>query len=143
MSDTAAPDTPNTDAPAFGFRPVPDGMGGTRLEFGPLPVRKSAPAKGRAKKTKPAPDPIEANPEASAQQLRQFIERIERVRAEIEELSADVADIKKEAKAMGFSPKIIDRIVALRRMDPLDREEADAELDTYLTALNLGEGKIV
>lgn len=143
MSDTAAPETPNTDAPTFGFRPVSDGMGGTRLEYGPLPVRKSAPAKGKAKKAKPAPDPIEANPEASAQQLRQFIERIENLRKEQDELAEAVRDVKSEAKEQGFSPKTIDRIVALRRMDAADRAEADAILDTYLTHLNLGEGKIV
>ncbi len=117
----------------FGYREVSDGKGGKRLQFGPLSQPKS-----HAKKAAHTPDPITANPDASAQELRQFIERIERIEAEERELKLDKKDIYSEAKSMGFDTKQIKKIIAIRRLEPNDRAEAEAILETYLNALGLG-----
>lgn len=110
----------------------PDGQ--RRLELRPLPA---APAKGKGKKARRVPDPITANPEASAQRLRLLIERIERIEAEEDELRADKKDIYAEVKAVGFDAKQVRNIVALRKIDATTRAEAAAILETYMTALGL------
>lgn len=92
-------------------------------------------AKGK-KATKPA-DPIKANPEASAQQLAQIVERIERMEEEKTGILGDIKDAYAEAKAVGFDTKGVRAIIALRRLDPNVRQEAEAILDTYKTALGI------
>ncbi len=95
------------------------------------------PAAGKGKKaTKPA-DPIKANPDASAQQLRQLLERIERLEEEKAGIAGDINDVYAEAKSTGFDVKTMRTIVKLRRMDKHHREEAAAFLETYTSALGL------
>ena len=50
-------------------------------------------------------------------QLRAFIERIERLEEEKANLLADIREVYAEAKAMGFDPKIMRKVVSLRKMD--------------------------
>jgi uncharacterized protein (UPF0335 family) len=76
-------------------------------------------------------------PSVAAQELRLFIERIERVKAEVKDLNADVADIYKEAKAQGYDAPTMRRIIRLRGMGEHDRQEAAALLETYADALGL------
>lgn len=71
----------------------------------------------------------------SSGQLRAIIERIERVEAEIHELQQDRRDIYAEAKAMGFDAGTIRAQIKRRRMETHDRQEADALLEAYETAL--------
>ena len=71
-------------------------------------------------------------------QLKSFIERIERLMEEIKGLQDDVKDVYAEAKARGYDTKTMRRIVALRRMETHDRQEADALLETYKAALGIG-----
>lgn len=71
------------------------------------------------------------------EQLKSIIERIERVEAERKELGADVREIYAEAKGNGYDPKIIRAIVRLRKMNPSDRAEQEAVLDTYMSALGM------
>jgi uncharacterized protein (UPF0335 family) len=71
----------------------------------------------------------------SAGQLRAFIERIERLEAEVKDLNADKSDIYKEAKASGFDVKAMRVIVAERRQDPDKLQELDAMIDLYRGAL--------
>jgi uncharacterized protein (UPF0335 family) len=108
----------------------PDGQ--KRLELRPLP-----PGKAKGKQARRAPDPIKANPEASAQRLRLLIERIERIEAEEDELRADKKDVYGEVKAVGFDAAQVRKIVALRKIDASTRAEAAAILETYMTALGL------
>ena len=74
---------------------------------------------------------------ASAEQLTQFIERIERLEEEKRALMADIKDVYTEAKATGFEPKIMRHVVRLRSMDRDLLSEQDALLDTYRDALGL------
>ena len=75
---------------------------------------------------------------ASAQnQLRQFIEQIERLEEEKKALAGDIRDKYLEAKAVGFDVKILRKIVSLRKKSASDRQEEDAVLETYLHALGM------
>ena len=74
---------------------------------------------------------------AGAEQLNQFIERIERLEEEKRALMADIKDVYSEAKATGFEPKIMRQVVRMRAMDRDLLSEQDALLDTYRDALGL------
>lgn len=74
---------------------------------------------------------------AGAEQLQQFIERIERLEEEKRALMADIKDVYAEAKATGFEPKIMRQIVRMRGMDRELLNEQDELLTTYRTALGL------
>jgi uncharacterized protein (UPF0335 family) len=69
--------------------------------------------------------------------LRAFIERIERLEEEKATLLADIREVYAEAKSTGFDPKIMRRVVSLRRMEDADRREQDMVLDTYMHALGM------
>jgi uncharacterized protein (UPF0335 family) len=74
---------------------------------------------------------------AGAEQLTQFIERVERLEEEKRALMADIKDVYAEAKATGFEPKIMRQVIRLRAMDRDLLGEQDALLDTYRDALGL------
>ncbi|MGB1962534.1 MAG: DUF2312 domain-containing protein [Candidatus Puniceispirillaceae bacterium] len=74
---------------------------------------------------------------AGAEQLQQFIERIERLEEEKRALMADIKDVYAEAKTTGFEPKIMRQIVRMRGMDRELLNEQDELLTTYRTALGL------
>lgn len=124
--------TTPVDARPMILTPVPDGTGGYRHEFRPAPA--NAP-KGRKKRH--TPDPINANPEHAAQQLRLFIERRERLEEEKQGIADDIRDVMAEAKAMGFDVKTITRIIALRKLENHVRQEDEALLETYKASLGL------
>src|SRR5215204_3380580 len=67
----------------------------------------------------------------AADQLRLFIERIERLEEEKKGIADDVKDVYSEAKANGYDSKTMRKIVSLRRMEKHARDEADALLETY------------
>lgn len=73
----------------------------------------------------------------AADQLRLFIERIERLEEEKKGIADDVKDVYAEAKANGYDVKTMRAIVRLRRMEKNARQEADALLETYRVALGL------
>ena len=73
----------------------------------------------------------------AADQLRLLIERIERLEDEKNGLSDDIKDVYNEAKSSGFDTKTMRQIVRLRRMEKHHRDEADALLETYKSALGL------
>ncbi len=73
-------------------------------------------------------------------QLRSFIERIERLEEEKKTIADDIKDVYGEAKAMGYDTKIMKQVVALRKKDDQERMEEDLILDTYLAALGMIEG---
>lgn len=74
----------------------------------------------------------------SDQQLRLFIERVERLEEEKKGIADDIRDTYNEAKSQGYDPKIMRQIVRLRKMKPDDRREMEMVLETYKTALGLG-----
>jgi uncharacterized protein (UPF0335 family) len=71
----------------------------------------------------------------AADRLRSFVERIERMEAEIKGLNEDKSEIYKEAKSTGFDVKTIKAVGAKRRKDPSERQEQDALFDLYWEAL--------
>lgn len=71
----------------------------------------------------------------SAQRLKSFIHRIERVSEEIKALQADVREIYNEAKSTGFDPKIMRKVIALRKLDAAERQEMEALIDVYEDAI--------
>lgn len=73
----------------------------------------------------------------AADQLRLLIERIERLEEEKKGIGDDIKDVYLEAKATGYDPKIMRQIVRLRKMQPHDRQEMEAILQTYLAALGM------
>lgn len=73
----------------------------------------------------------------AADQLRLLIERIERLEEEKKGLSDDIKDVYLEGKATGYDPKIMRQIISLRKMPPHDRQEMEAILQTYLSALGM------
>ncbi|VWX56706.1 DUF2312 domain-containing protein [Sphingorhabdus sp. 109] len=73
----------------------------------------------------------------AAEQLRLFIERIERLEEEKKGMADDIRDVYSEAKSQGYEPKIMREVIRLRKMEAHDRAERDAILDTYKAALGL------
>ena len=69
--------------------------------------------------------------------LRLLIERIERLEEERKGIGEDIKDVFAEAKATGYDPKILRKVLKLRKMSPDDRAEMDAVLATYLNAVDL------
>jgi uncharacterized protein (UPF0335 family) len=112
---------------------VPDGKGGFVHQL--VPATTGPAPKGKKKRI--VPDPIKANPDAAAQQLRQFIERIESIDGEIAGMQDDRADVFAEAKATGYNNKVMRDIIARRKKNRDALMEEEAILDTYLTALGL------
>lgn len=69
-------------------------------------------------------------------QLRAFVERIERIEADIKDLNGDKSEVYKELRGCGFDVKAVRAVVAKRKLDTADREERDAMFDLYWSALN-------
>ncbi|AGH50106.1 MULTISPECIES: DUF2312 domain-containing protein [Sphingomonadales] len=79
-----------------------------------------------------------SEPNVAADQLRLFIERIERLEEEKKGISDDIKDVYLEAKSQGYDVKTMRAIVRLRKMEKHARDEAEALLETYKAALGLG-----
>lgn len=75
-------------------------------------------------------------------QLRAFVERIERLEEEKKTIADDIKDVYGEAKSMGFDTKILKKVVALRKKDENERTEEEMVLDTYLHALGMKQGDL-
>jgi len=74
---------------------------------------------------------------SGAEQLRLFIERVERLEEEKKGIADDVKDVFSEAKVMGFDTKIMREIIRLRKLRPDDLRERNALIQTYAEALGL------
>jgi uncharacterized protein (UPF0335 family) len=68
-------------------------------------------------------------------QLRAFVERIERIEEEIKGLTDDKKEIFDEAKGEGYDIKILKEVIRLRKQDKKERDEHDSLLDVYLHAI--------
>ena len=88
------------------------------------------PATAAAEKEKPAT-------RFAKDQLKAFIERVERLEEEKKALSDDIRDVYAEAKGNGFDVKALRTIVRLRKLEATEREEQQAILDTYMHALGM------
>lgn len=70
-------------------------------------------------------------------QLKSFVERIERLEEEKAALSGDVREVYSELKSYGLDPKIVRQIVRLRKMDRAELQEQEALIDVYKAALGM------
>jgi len=70
-------------------------------------------------------------------QLKAFVERIERLEEEKKVIADDIKDVYAEAKANGYDTKALRTVVRLRKQDTDERKEQEAILDTYLQALGM------
>ena len=73
----------------------------------------------------------------SADQLKSFIERIERLEEEKTEVQEQIKDVYSEAKGEGFDVKTMRQVVRLRKMKPHDRIEQEELLDLYKSAIGI------
>lgn len=69
-------------------------------------------------------------------QLRSLVERAERLEERKAEIASDIAEVYAEARGHGFDTKIMRKVVALRKLDPNERDEQDTLLDLYMSALS-------
>lgn len=73
----------------------------------------------------------------SQDQLTSIVERIEKLKAEKQELQGDISDCFAEAKGNGYDNATIREMLKLRAMDKADRDEREALRDTYAHALGV------
>lgn len=73
----------------------------------------------------------------AADQLRVFIERIERLEEEKSAIGSDIKEVYAEAKGNGFDTKVLRKIVAVRKQDASERMEQDALMELYMSALGM------
>jgi uncharacterized protein (UPF0335 family) len=70
-------------------------------------------------------------------QLRAFIERIERLEEEKKAIADDIKEIYAEAKGNGFDTKVLRQVIRLRKKDRAERLEEQAILELYMSALGM------
>jgi uncharacterized protein (UPF0335 family) len=73
----------------------------------------------------------------AAGEIRQFVERVERLEAEKKDLADQIKEVMAEAKGRGYDTKALRRIVALRKRDKDDVAEEEAVLEMYKAALGM------
>ncbi|MBD25839.1 MAG: hypothetical protein CMG46_12700 [Candidatus Marinimicrobia bacterium] len=71
----------------------------------------------------------------SAQRLKSFIQRIERLEEEKKALAADIREIYSEARSTGLDSKIMRQVIKIRQMDQSEREEQESLIQIYLSAV--------
>jgi uncharacterized protein (UPF0335 family) len=67
--------------------------------------------------------------------LKTIVERLERMEEEKQAITDDIKEIMKEAKGEGFEPKILKKVLALRKMGDDERERLELLVATYMAAL--------
>jgi uncharacterized protein (UPF0335 family) len=82
-----------------------------------------------SKKTKAGP--------ISAERLKSFVERIEKLEEERGAIGSDIKDVYSEAKGVGYDVKTMRSVVRLRKMDAAERNEQETLLDLYKQALGM------
>jgi uncharacterized protein (UPF0335 family) len=75
------------------------------------------------------------------EQLRSYVERIERLEEEKAALAGDIKDIYAQAKSTGFDTKALRTVVRLRKQDATERRDQEAVLATYMHALGMLEAE--
>ncbi|MFH8652304.1 DUF2312 domain-containing protein [Sphingomonas paucimobilis] len=82
-------------------------------------------------------DDFDTGGNVTAEELRLLIERAERLEEEKKGISEDIADVFSEAKARGYDPKAIKKIMAIRKKKREEYQEEEAILETYMQALGM------
>lgn len=71
------------------------------------------------------------------EQLKQYIERIEKLQEEMDDIKSDIREVFAEAKGNGFSAKAIKEVIKLRKLNPADRAEEEFLRTQYLEMMGL------
>ena len=79
----------------------------------------------------------DASYRVTADELRQFIERVERLEAEKKDLAEQQKEVMAEAKARGYDTKVMRKVIALRKRDKDEIAEEEAILEMYKEALGM------
>lgn len=74
---------------------------------------------------------------ASSQELRQFVERFERLEAEKQDIAEAQKEVMAEAKGRGYDTKVLRKVIAIRKRDANDLAEEEAVLEMYKAALGM------
>lgn len=82
-------------------------------------------------------DVIENSYRVTADELRQFIERYERLESEKRDIADSQKEVMAEAKARGYDTRAMRRVIALRKRDKDDIAEEEAVLEMYKQALGM------
>ena len=78
-----------------------------------------------------------ADTSVARDQLRSIVERVERLEEEKKAIADDIRDVFAEAKANGFDVKTLRTVVRMRKLEAAERQEQEAMLDLYLSALGM------
>jgi len=73
----------------------------------------------------------------AAQELTQFVERVERLEEEKKAISDDIREVYAEMKGCGFAVRAVRELVKIRKQDHSERKEMEAILALYMTVLNM------
>ena len=73
----------------------------------------------------------------TAEELRQFIERYERLEAEVKDIKDSQKEVMAEAKGRGYDTKVMRKVIALRKRNRDDIAEEEAVLEMYMSALGM------
>jgi uncharacterized protein (UPF0335 family) len=73
----------------------------------------------------------------TAGELRQFVERYERLEAERRDLADQMKEVMAEARARGYDAKVLKKLIALRKRDSAEVSEEEAILELYKEALGM------
>jgi len=73
----------------------------------------------------------------AGQELRQFVERFERLEAEKKDIADAQKEVMAEAKGRGYDTKVLRKVIAIRKRDANDLAEEEAVLDMYKSALGM------
>jgi uncharacterized protein (UPF0335 family) len=73
----------------------------------------------------------------AAEELKQFVERIERLEEEKKAIADDIKDVFAELKGRGFDVKAVRAILRIRKQDHSERQEQEAILELYMSALGI------
>jgi uncharacterized protein (UPF0335 family) len=71
--------------------------------------------------------------------IRSFVERVEQLETEIQELNEQKKEVFAEAKGEGFDVKILKEIIKIRKQDKDERDEHETLLDVYMRAMDSAE----
>ena len=80
---------------------------------------------------------LDSSYRVTSDELRQFIERIERLDSEKKDVMEQQKEVMAEAKGRGYDTKIMRRLIGMRRRDQADVAEEEAILDMYRQALGM------
>ncbi|WP_298261727.1 DUF2312 domain-containing protein [uncultured Litoreibacter sp.] len=80
---------------------------------------------------------VDSTYRVTADELRQFVERLERLDQEKKDIAEAAKEVMSEAKGRGYDTKVLRKVMALRKRDPQDISEEEAVLEMYKEALGM------